>query len=140
VSKPVFLTLSEVIEIHSDQIVRYGGKDGVRDFGLLQSALAQPQASFAGEWLHPDLYAMAAAYTYHICQNQPFVDGNKRAALVCGLVFLELNGISLSDPKERLKDAMLAIASGKMSKAQFALLLHSLPKIRRRNRSRRTRA
>ena len=123
----VFLNLAEVIEVHTDQIQRYGGQDGVRDFGLLESALAQPEASFAGEWLHEGLYDMAAAYAYHLCQNHPFIDGNKRTALACALVFLELNGLSVRDPKERLKGAVLRIASGTMRKAEFAALLRHLP-------------
>ena len=126
---PLFLTLAEVIEIHADQITRYGGQDGVRDFGLLESALAQPEASFAGEWLHQGLHEMAAAYAYHLCQNHPFLDGNKRVALASALIFLALNGVSLLDPKGKLKDAMRAIATGKMDKQAFAGLLHGLPKL-----------
>ena len=123
---PVFLTLAEVIEVHVDQIRRYRGQTGLRDLGLLQSALAQPPASFAGQWLHNDLYAMAAAYAYHLCQNHPFVDGNKRTALASALVFLELNGISLLDPRGRLKNAMFRMASGKMGKEDFARLIKKL--------------
>ena len=123
---PLFLTLAEVIDIHTDQIARYGGQDGVRDFGLLESALAQPEASFAGEWLHHGLQEMAAAYAYHLCQNHPFIDGNKRAALACALVFLELNGLGIRDPRGRLKGAMLSIASGTMQKTEFARLLRTL--------------
>jgi death on curing protein len=128
VADPVFLTLAEVIEVHVDQIRRYGGQAGLRDLGLLQSALAQPQASFAGQWLHNDLYAMAGAYAYHLCQNHPFIDGNKRTALASALVFLELNGISLLDPRGRLKNAMFRIASGKMKKEEFERLLRKLPR------------
>ena len=124
---PLFLTLAEVIEVHVDQIRRYGGQRGVRDFGLLESALAQPEASFGGEWLHKDLHEMAAAHAYHLCQNHPFVDGNKRAALACALVFLELNGVTIRDPKGLLKDALLRMASGKMSKTEFTQLLRKLP-------------
>ena len=123
---PVFLTLAEVIEVHADQIRRYGGQGGVRDFGLLESALAQPEASFDGEWLHRTLVEMAAAYAYHLCQNHPFLDGNKRTALACALVFLELHGVRLRDPKGRLKQAMLEMASGQMEKLAFAALLHQL--------------
>jgi death on curing protein len=130
VSDPVFLTLAEVIEVHVDQIRRYGGQSGLRDWALLQSALAQPQASFAGQWLHKDLYTMAAAYSYHLCQNHPFVDGNKRTALASALVFLELNGISLLDPRGRLKNAMFRMASGKMGKEEFARLIKKLPRER----------
>jgi death-on-curing protein len=128
VADPVFLTLAEVIEVHVDQIRHYGGQAGLRDLGLLQSALAQPQASFAGQWLHNDLYAMAGAYIYHLCQNHPFIDGNKRTALASALVFLELNGISLLDPRGRLKNAMFRIASGKMKKEEFERLLRKLPR------------
>ena len=122
----LFLTLAEVIEFHAEEIRRYGGQDGVRDFGLLESALAQPEASFAGEWLHQDVYEMAAAYAYHLCQNHPFIDGNKRTALACALTFLELNGISVRDSKGLLKGAMLDIASSQMSKAEFAQFLRRL--------------
>ena len=125
---PVFLTLAEILDVHGDQIRRYGGQAGLRDIGLLESALAQPEASFAGEWLHGDLYEMAAAYAFHLCQNHPFLDGNKRTALALALVFLELNGISLLDPRGRLKDAMFRMASGKMNKEEFAQLLRKLPR------------
>ena len=124
----LFLTLAEVIEIHADQIRRYGGRAGLRDLALLESALAQPEASFAGEWLHGDLYAMAAAYAYHLCQNHPFIDGNKRTGLAAALVFLELNGITVLDPRGRLKNAMIRIASDKMSKDDFTKLLTKLPR------------
>ena len=123
---PVFLTLAEAIEIHSDQIRRYGGQAGVRDQGLLESALAQPEASFAGEWLHPDVFTMAAAYTYHICQNHPFIDGNKRTGLACALVFLEMNGVKLLDAKSRLEKAVLSLASGEMTKSALSALFERL--------------
>lgn len=127
--EPIFLTLAEVIDVHADQIARYGGQSAVRDFGLLESALAQPEASFAGKWLHRDLYEMASAYAYHFCQNHPFVDGNKRAALACALVFLELNSVGVEDPRYLLKEAMVAIATGHMGKTECASLLRKLPKI-----------
>ncbi len=124
-AEPAFLSLAEVIDIHTDQLRRYGGQDGVRDFGLLESALAQPEASFAGEWLHQGWYDMAAAYAYHLCQNHPFIDGNKRTALACALVFLELNGLTVRDPDGRLKEAMVKIASGALSKTAFSKLLRN---------------
>ncbi|MDP3723265.1 MAG: type II toxin-antitoxin system death-on-curing family toxin [Candidatus Omnitrophota bacterium] len=126
--EPSFLTLAEVLEVHTDQLRRYGGQPGVRDLGLLESALAQPEASFDREWLHPTLHEMAAAYAYHLCQNHPFVDGNKRTALACALVFLELNGMSVLDPHGLLKDAMVAVASSTMGKPQLAALFQTLPK------------
>lgn len=123
---PIFLTLAEIVDIHRNQIELYGGQNGVRDFGLLQSALAQPEASFADQWLHDDIYSMAAAYAFHICQNHPFFDGNKRAALASALVFLEINGISLDDPKSKLLEAMLNMAQGMLSKNEFAQILKEL--------------
>ena len=125
---PQFLTLAEALEIHMDQLAQYGGSAGLRDMGLLESALAQPEASFAGAWLHPDLYTQAAAYAYHLCQNHPFIDGNKRTALACALVFLKLNGIGVLDPRDQLKGAMLRMASGRLDKAAFTQLLRHLAK------------
>src|SRR3989344_2526120 len=123
---PVFLTLVEVIEIHKNQINLYGGTHGMRDISLLQSAVAQPQMSFSGEFLHADIYLMAAAYAFHICNNHPFLDGNKRAALASALVFLELNGINISDPNGKLYKDMLALAEGKFNKEEFAEILTEL--------------
>lgn len=99
---------------------------------LLESALAQPEASYSGEWLHRDLYEMAAAYAFHISQNHPFRDGNKRTALACALTFLELTALSLADPKGKLKDAMLQLASGRMDKQAFATLLREFPTVSKR--------
>ena len=98
----------------------------MRDLGLLQSAIAQPQMTFGGQWLHKDLFTMAAAYAFHIAQNQPFLDGNKRAGLAAALVFLEMNGISIRDPKGKLYDAMIHIAERKMDKDGLAEVLRSL--------------
>lgn len=74
-SSPEFLRLDDLLEIHRDQIERYGGVLGARDIGLLQSAIAQPCATFAGNYLHADLFEMAAAYLFHIARNHPFIDG-----------------------------------------------------------------
>lgn len=128
-SEPViFLTLAEVVLIHLDQIERYGGLGGVQNMGLLESALAMPEAKFGDEFLHRDLYEMAAAYAFHICQNHPFIDGNKRTALACALVFLELNGVSLLDPEEKLYNAMMEVASGRLDKSSLTEILRGLPK------------
>src|SRR6478672_12378043 len=95
-----FLTIHNVLELHSEQIKLFGGADGVRDIHLLESALAQAEQIFGGEYLHPDLAAMAAAYLYHIVSNHPFVDGNKRTGLAAAIVFLDLNGMDLiADPE-----------------------------------------
>ncbi len=118
--KVLFLTLAEVIEIRNDQIQRYTGHAGIRDMNLLSSAVAMPYASFSGTFLHADIYGMAAAYAFHISQNHPFIDGNKRTALASALIFLELNGTGISDPEGKLYEAMIKLASGKMSKNEFA--------------------
>ncbi len=123
---PLFLTLVEVIEIHKSQINLYGGTRGIRDISLLQSAIAQPQMSFSGEFLHADIYLMAAAYAFHICNNHPFLDGNKRVGLAASLVFLEMNGITIDDPKQKLLTAMLSMAQGKLTKDEFAQTLREL--------------
>ena len=121
----LFLTLAEVIDIHSNQIRLYGGLPRIRDINLLSSAIAMPHASFHGEYLHNDIYEMAAAYAFHIGKNHPFIDGNKRTALVSALVFLELNGISISDAG-KLYDAMLDLSTGKLNKSEFASILRKL--------------
>src|SRR4051794_37935673 len=94
---PDFLSLSEVLEIHANQIELYGGSLGIRDIGLLEAAVGQAQASFGEEFLHKDIYEMAAAYLYHLVQNHPFIDGNKRVGLASAVVFLEINGITLNE-------------------------------------------
>ena len=115
---PTFLTLVEIVEIHRDQLARYGGTPGIRDLSLLQSALAQPQASFAGEFLHQDLCGMAAAYLFHIVRNHPFVDGNKRTGAVAAIVFLDLNGKEFDAPEKDLEMLVLQVARGATDKAR----------------------
>ena len=124
--KITFLTLAEVMEIHADQIEHYGGRDGIRDINLLSSAVAVPYATFSGDFLHRDIFEMAAAYAFHVSQNHPFVDGNKRTALASVLVFLEINCLGISDPDEKLYVSMIKIASGKMTKEELAVILRSL--------------
>ena len=122
---PQFLTLDEVLSLHADQIQRYGGTDGLRDAGLLSSAIAMPQASFGGEFLHPTLFEMAAAYLFHLTQNHAFVDGNKRIGLAAALVFLHLNGQEVEAPDDALYELVLAVANGKATKADIAVFLSS---------------
>jgi death on curing protein len=112
----IFLSVEDVLLLHTDTIDIDGGSYGVRDHGLLDAAVAMPRQQFGGEYLHGDLPAMAAAYMFHIAQNHPFVDGNKRAAVLCALAFLSLNGIQeLPDPKE-LESTTLQVAAGEMGK------------------------
>jgi death-on-curing protein len=123
-----FLDLTNVVKIHRDQISLYGGQLGVRDFGLLQSALAMPRESFGDEWLHRDIFEMAAAYAFHISQNHPFIDGNKRTGLASALVFLDINGFAVQRPDKYLYDAMISISTSQLGKLGFADVLRSLVK------------
>lgn len=116
--KYVFLTLDEVLEIHRDQIERYGGALGIRDVSLLQSALAMPKSSFYGQYLHEDVFAMAAAYLFHIVRNHPFVDGNKRVGAVAAIVFLVLNGVNFDADEETFEAIVRAVAEGKADKPE----------------------
>src|SRR5690242_16295017 len=90
--EPLFLSLDEVLEIHQQQIERYGGSHGIRDTAGLESAIATPQTTFGGEFLYGSIPAMAAAYLFHISQNHPFIDGNKRVGANAAITFLLLNG------------------------------------------------
>ena len=119
---PVFLNLNQILYIHQEQIKRLGGSDGVRDMGLLRSALAMPEAGFGGQFLHEDLFQMAAAYLFHLCLNHPFVDGNKRVAAMAADIFLELNGYSLPSSCENAFEKLtLDTAQGKTDKAALAV-------------------
>ncbi len=117
---PRFLTLEEVIEIHADQIERYGGSPGIRDLGLLESATAMPQAGIGDQYFHTDLFEMAAAYLFHIVRNHPFVDGNKRVGAAAALVFLRLNGVRVGVTNPALVKVVLDVAQGKTGKAAVA--------------------
>jgi len=120
---PDFITTEDVLGIHADQIERYGGSAGVHDLGLLEAAVAMPRASFAGAFLHNDLFEMAAAYLFHLVQNHPFVDGNKRAGAAVALVFLDLNGIEVAIDDEALVALVLSVAQGQTTKAEIAATL-----------------
>lgn len=117
---PRFLTLEEVTRIHADQIERYGGSPGIRDVGLLESATAMPQASFSGQYLHTNLFEIAAAYLFHIVQNHPFVDGNKRTGAMAAFIFLKLNGHTLRASNGEFERVVLAVAEGKIGKGAVA--------------------
>jgi len=106
--------------------MKYGGEEGIRDITLLCSAVAMPYSSFGGEFFHKDIFEMAAAYAFHICRNHPFIDGNKRTALASALVFFEMNGITISDPKGKLYENVLLIATGGLDKQGFAQVLKEL--------------
>jgi death-on-curing protein len=118
--EPAFLTLDEVLAIHAHQIATYGGRGGIRDIGALESALAMPRATFDGNRLHGTLFEQAAAYLFHVTQNHPFIDGNKRVGLVSALVFLRLNGWSVRSSEDDMVGFVLSVADGSSSKADVA--------------------
>ena len=116
---PTFLSIEDVLLIHQDTIEAEGGGRGVRDLGLLDAAINTPRQTFGGQLLHADVASQAAAYLFHIAMNHPFVDGNKRAAALSALVFLDNNGVKNLPEPEPLEKATLAVASGEMSKEQL---------------------
>jgi death-on-curing protein len=111
-----FLSVEAVLHIHSRVVDEFGGNPGLRDRGLLESAVSMPQATFAGQFLHASLAEQAAAYHYHLCANHPFVDGNKRVAVAAAEVFLLLNGSELVAGDDALEKITLGVARGKQSK------------------------
>jgi death-on-curing protein len=116
---PQFLKTRRVLQIHKSQIELFGGSSGIRDMGLLESALAMPQASSGGTYLHGDLYAMAAAYLFHIVSNHPFLDGNKRTGTAVALFFLKLNGIDHDIDDTALESLVLSVACGEADKDEI---------------------
>lgn len=121
--EPAFLSLAEVLEIHKDQIERYGGASGIRDIELLKSAIGMPSVTYNGEFLHTDICEMAAAYLFHIAMNHPFVDGNKRVGAVAALVFLTLNQYTFDAPEDDFADMVLDAASGKINKSDVTIFI-----------------
>jgi death-on-curing protein len=118
---PTWLLRSVVEAMHDEQIAEHGGARGLRDAGLLDSALARPQTLLSyGE---PGVFDLAAAYAFGIVRNHPFVDGNKRTGFLAAYLFLRLNGWRLAAPQEQAVASVLALASGEMSEAAFAAWL-----------------
>ena len=123
---PVFLSMEEVLEVQAQMLETHGGQAGIRDRSSLESAVGMPMQTFGGEFIHAGLFEMAAAYAFHIAENQPFVDGNKRTGLAAALTFLRLNGVSIADPSGRLYTAMIALATHQLDKPRLAKLLSEL--------------
>ncbi len=121
--EPRFLDLAEVLEIHVDQIERYGGTAGVRDLPLLLSALAMPTAGVRGVYVHGTLFEIAAAYLFHIAKNHAFVDGNKRTALTSALTFLDLNGVTVQATTDELVALVEGVVADRVTKSDAALWL-----------------
>ena len=118
--KIVWLLEETLIAIHHRQIAEHGGSEGLRDEGLLLSALARPQNLLAYDEPAPDLASLAAAYAYGIARNHPFVDGNKRTALVAARTFLILNGVDLEATQDDKVLAFLSLAEDAISEEELA--------------------
>ncbi len=120
------LTVEIVLEIHAEAIAQFGGSEGLRDYALLESAIAAPQASFGGVSPFSDAVDVAAAYLFYLCSNHPFIDGNKRAALGACLVFLRLNGFTLAPDGDDWESLTLAVAEGSLNRADVTGRLRDL--------------
>ncbi len=118
-----FLSKEIILAFLDDQITTHGGSHGIRDEGLLESALAQPQASFDGKYVHETIFEMTAAYGFHICKNHPFVDGNKRMSLVAMYTFLYVNGYRLIADKKSLYALVMDLARGKIEKEELTMFI-----------------
>jgi death-on-curing protein len=115
-----------VREIHTEAIARFGGLDGVREMALLESAVAAPQASFAGKSPYADLADVAAAYLFYLCKNHPFADGNKRTALGACIVFLRLNGMEPAPDGQEWEELTLAVAASEIEREETTVRLRRL--------------
>jgi death on curing protein len=117
-SEPEWLDDNIILDVHAEQLALFGGADGIRDIGMLESALGRPLNKFSyGE---SDLAALAAAYAFGLARNHPFVDGNKRAAFASIIVFLGLNGIDFDVPPEQATAMILGVAAGEVSEESLA--------------------
>jgi len=124
VKEPVWIDERDTLALHDRLLALYGGAVGLRDDGLLKSALARPQQHFAyGE--SPDIVDMAAAYTWGIVRNHPFLDGNKRTGFVVGVLFLELNGYRFTASEEEAAQMVLELASGNLDEAGYIAFLRA---------------
>ncbi len=122
----IFLTLQEVIEDQAEIVTKYGGAHGIRDMGLLASAIDMPKATMFSEYLHPTIFDKAAAYLFHIICNHPFVDGNKRAGTAAALTFLRQNNVVIRFTEEEMlafEEIVVETATGKATKEQIAKFL-----------------
>jgi len=117
-TEPTFLSVDEVVTIHDRMIQKFGGSLEIRDYGLLESAVMMPAAQFGGEFLHPNLPSMAGAYLFHLCQNHPFIDGNKRTAVASAEAFIVANNHILHATDKELEALTLGVAQRRISKQE----------------------
>jgi len=121
----IFLSVEEVIQIHDDLVSEYGGLHGIRDMGLLVSAIEMPKTSMFGEYLHESLFDKAAAYLFHIVCNRAFLDGNKRTGIAVTLIFLNQNGYVVKYNLAKLEEMVCKVAEGAFSKEEISKYLQS---------------
>jgi death on curing protein len=133
VSDLVWIDERDALALHSRLLALYGGAPGMRDPGLLESALARPRHLHA-DADNPDVIELAAAYTVGIIRNHPFVDGNKRTGFVVGVLFLEMNGYRLTASEEDATQAVLSLAEGTLDEAAFLVWLRANSRANRKNR------
>lgn len=117
---PKFLSIPNLIRIQQNQIGLYGGLEGIRDMNLLEFAAAVPSSGFGDQFYHEDIFAMAAAYLFHIIKDHPFVDGNKRAGAMAAYVFLNANGYDLDVAENEFERICLGVAEGCIKKDEVA--------------------
>ena len=122
------LGLEIVRAMHAEAIRQFGGLDGVRDENLLASAVLTPQSTFGGKSPYSDLVEIAAAYLFYLCRNHPFLDGNKRTAMLAAIVFLRLNGIEPARDSERWEQLMMEVAASRLDRVQTTKRLRQLLK------------
>jgi death-on-curing protein len=118
VSEPIFLSLDEVLAVHARSLAEHGGGDGIRDLGLIESALASAKNTFY--YANGDLFNVAATYAFHLAESQAFIDGNKRTAVTSAMIFLAKNGVYAQPPTWTLYSAMIDVAEKKKTKADLA--------------------
>jgi len=118
VNEPTFLALDEILPIHARSLAEHGGSDGVRDLGLVESALASAKNIFY--YTNGDLFDVAAGYAFHLAESQAFIDGNKRTAVVAAMVFLARNGVYVQPATWELYSTMIEIAKKQKTKTDLA--------------------
>ncbi|ABR49493.1 death-on-curing family protein [Alkaliphilus metalliredigens QYMF] len=118
-SNIVFIPKDIILYSHDQLIQLYGGSSGIRDIKLLESALEQPKATFGGTYLHDTIFKMAATYGFHLCNNHPFIDGNKRISLVAMDIFLQRNGYEIVATEKETYKTIMQLSTGNLSKEQL---------------------
>jgi len=131
----IHLSVANVREIHEAVIAGFGGTQGLRDEGLLESAVAAPRATIGGESPFKDLIEIAAAYLFYLCRNHPFLDGNKRVAMTAAIVFLRLNGRQTAPDGDGWEQLMLDVSASRVDREQTTRRLRKLVKPERRGRA-----